>query len=143
MICAGAKAPVATCCAMRRVIVVVLPEPAPARMQTGPRTASAARRCSGFRPSSGSTEAPYRRLRRPPVTEPELLAPRGASTPSVQGVFEYRFGTDALRFRDHRAQLGHELGIRALVGEPLELGDRLFEPAVVDHRARSLHDLRV
>jgi hypothetical protein len=44
-------APEATCQAIRRVIVVVLPEPAPARMQTGPRTASAARRCSGFRPS--------------------------------------------------------------------------------------------
>jgi hypothetical protein len=58
MICAGSKAPDATCCAIRRVIVVVFPEPAPARMQTGPRTASAARRCSGFRPSSGSTAAP-------------------------------------------------------------------------------------
>ena len=56
----GANAPLATCCAMRRVIVVVLPEPAPARMQTGPRTASAARRCSGFRPSSGSTRPRYR-----------------------------------------------------------------------------------
>ena len=53
--CAGANAPTATCCAMRRVIVVVFPEPAPARMHTGPRTASAARRCSGLRPSSGST----------------------------------------------------------------------------------------
>ena len=50
------NAPEATCCAIRRVIVVVLPEPAPARMQTGPRTASAARRCSGFSPSS--TEPP-------------------------------------------------------------------------------------
>ena len=58
MIWVGANAPVATCCAMRRVIVVVLPDPAPARMQTGPRTASAARRCSGFRPSRTSTEPP-------------------------------------------------------------------------------------
>jgi hypothetical protein len=47
--------PEATCQAMRRVIVVVLPEPAPARMQTGPRTASAARRCSGLSPSRIST----------------------------------------------------------------------------------------
>src|SRR5438105_4556123 len=47
MICAGSNAPDATCCAMRRVIVVVLPVPAPARMQTGPRTASAARRALG------------------------------------------------------------------------------------------------
>ena len=44
-------APDETCQAIRRVIVVVFPEPAPARMQTGPRTASAARRCSSFRPS--------------------------------------------------------------------------------------------
>ena len=46
----GRNASVATCIAMRRVTVVVLPEPEPARMQTGPRTASAARRCSGFKP---------------------------------------------------------------------------------------------
>src|SRR5471032_1184476 len=32
---------------MRWVIALVLPVPAPARMQTGPRTASAAERCSG------------------------------------------------------------------------------------------------
>jgi hypothetical protein len=44
-------APLRTCHAIRRVIVVVFPDPAPARMQTGPRTASAARRCSGFSPS--------------------------------------------------------------------------------------------
>ncbi len=43
------NAPLRTWFAMRRVIVVVFPEPAPARMQTGPRTASTARRCSGFR----------------------------------------------------------------------------------------------
>ena len=52
-----------TCQAMRRVIVVVLPVPAPARMQTGPRVASAAARCSAFSPPrmrSASTAAPYR-----------------------------------------------------------------------------------
>src|SRR5438046_2032261 len=43
------NAPLATCQAMRRVIVVVLPVPAPARMHTGPRVASAAARCSAFR----------------------------------------------------------------------------------------------
>jgi hypothetical protein len=47
----GAKAPLATCQAMRRVIVVVFPVPAPARMQTGPVVASTAARCSGFRPA--------------------------------------------------------------------------------------------
>src|SRR5690349_5988697 len=35
---------------MRCVIARVLPVPAPARMHTGPRTASAAARCSGSRP---------------------------------------------------------------------------------------------
>jgi hypothetical protein len=42
----AANTPDATWFAMRRVIVVVFPEPAPARMHTGPRTASTARRCS-------------------------------------------------------------------------------------------------
>ncbi len=51
----GAKAPVSTWFAIRRVIVVVLPEPAPARMQTGPRTASTAARCCGFRSAKTST----------------------------------------------------------------------------------------
>ena len=44
----------ATWCAMRWVIVVVLPVPAPARIATGPRTASAARRCASFSPARGS-----------------------------------------------------------------------------------------
>ena len=66
----------------------VLPVPAPARMHTGPRTASAASRCSGSRPSSTETAAaviprslqagltvaetgpaPRRRRFRPPVTK--------------------------------------------------------------------------
>jgi hypothetical protein len=47
----AANVPLATWFAIRRVIVVVFPEPAPARMQTGPRTISTARRCSGFRPA--------------------------------------------------------------------------------------------
>ena len=72
----GANAPVATWCAIRRVIVVVLPEPAPARMQTGPRTASAARRCSGSgrrgrppgHPSRASGRKPSRRPRHDSAT---------------------------------------------------------------------------
>jgi hypothetical protein len=47
----GADLPLATCHAIRLVIVVVFPVPAPARMQTGPRVASTAARCSSFRPS--------------------------------------------------------------------------------------------
>ena len=38
---------------MRRVMVRVLPVPAPASTQTGPRGASTAARCSGSRPCSG------------------------------------------------------------------------------------------
>jgi hypothetical protein len=51
----GSNAPVSTWFAIRRVIVVVFPEPAPARMQTGPRTASTAARCCSFNPSKTST----------------------------------------------------------------------------------------
>ena len=47
----ASNAPQATWFATRRVIVVVFPDPAPARMQTGPRTASTARVCSGFSPA--------------------------------------------------------------------------------------------
>ena len=60
------NAPVATWFAIRRVIVVVLPDPAPARMQTVPRTASTARRCSGFRSAKmGSLVTPPRLVGRP------------------------------------------------------------------------------
>src|SRR5690348_16106368 len=42
---------------MRCVIARVLPVPAPARMQTGPRTACAAARCSGSSPASTRSAA--------------------------------------------------------------------------------------
>ena len=58
-ISSGRNVSVPTWWAIRRVIVVVLPEPAPARMHTGPRTASTARRCSGLRPASASTAPAY------------------------------------------------------------------------------------
>ena len=54
------NAPVATWFAIRCVIVVVLPDPAPARMQTGPRTASTARRCSEFSSTAASLGRPGR-----------------------------------------------------------------------------------
>ena len=61
---AAGNAPLATCQAIRRVIVVVLPVPAPARMQTGPRVASTAARCSAFSPakirSASKDGPPYR-----------------------------------------------------------------------------------
>ena len=60
------NAPVATCCAMRWVIVVVLPVPAPARIATGPRTAVAACRWRSLsRPRIGSSELRATRAPRP------------------------------------------------------------------------------
>ena len=47
----GMNAPVRTWFAMRRVMVVVFPVPAPARMATGPVTASTASIWASFRPS--------------------------------------------------------------------------------------------
>ena len=46
--------PEPTRCAMRWVMTRVLPEPAPARISTGPSVCSTAARCSGFSPSSPS-----------------------------------------------------------------------------------------
>src|SRR5438105_12252041 len=130
MICAGANAAPATCCAIRRVIVVVFPVPAPARMHTGPRTASAARRCSGFSPSRGSTRAPYPRLRRD-------------SVPLVQRVLEHRLAARSDRLCDHRAELGDERQGVTFVDEALEPGEGLLEPRGVDLGPRGAHDLRV
>src|SRR4051812_15260415 len=130
MICAGANVPVAACWAIRRVMVVVLPEPAPARMHTGPRTASAARRCSGFRPSRGSTASPYPPSRRAPAT-------------SVQRVFQKRSAPGSLRLPHHRAELRDDAERVGLVDEPLQVGERLLEPRSVDLGPRSAHDLRM
>src|SRR5581483_1912273 len=126
----AANVPVVTWFAIRRVIVVVLPVPAPARMQTGPRTACAARRCSSFRPARASTEPPYRRARRAPGT-------------SVQRVFQNRFGADPLRILDHRAELRDDAERVALLDEVLELGEPILEPVVVDRSAGRPHDLRM
>src|SRR5437867_6029729 len=56
---------------MRWVIVVVLPVPAPARMQTGPRIVRTASRCSSLRPSRASA--------RTAVAVPVSIAPEGNS----------------------------------------------------------------
>src|SRR6266566_3157656 len=50
-ICDASNAPLRTWHAMRCVIVVVFPVPAPARMATGPRSASAASRWGSFSPA--------------------------------------------------------------------------------------------
>ena len=130
MIAFAGNAPVATCCAMRRVIVVVFPDPAPARMHTGPRTVSAARRCSGFRPSRGSTEPPYPPLRRAPVT-------------SMQRVFQNRFGADAVGLFDHRRDLRDRAERVGVLGQALEFRKTILEPLGVDRRPGGAHDLRV
>lgn len=54
----GAKTSERTWLAIRRVIVVVFPDPAPASITTGPRTASTARRCSGLRSSKPAPGEP-------------------------------------------------------------------------------------
>src|SRR6266404_3719305 len=149
MICAGAKAPLTTCWAIRRVIVVVLPEPAPARMQTGPRTASAARRCSGFRPSSGSIRPRYRWPRKDNVNEVRnsrtwLKGEPGSHTAElVQCVFENRFAPCAHRFQHHRLQLRDDADGVAFFDQALEVGECVLEPDCVDLRPRGAHDLRM
>src|SRR6266571_7444749 len=93
----GRNAPPATWQAMRRVIVVVFPVPAPARMTTGPRTAEAASRCAGFSPSrmdSGTVTAEgcYRvgvtRPRRTAVLSGSLGRPSRAKAPERTGQAE-------------------------------------------------------
>ena len=59
----GGTASVAIAYAVRRLMTRVLPEPAPARMATGPRVAVTASRCSGSRSerrASGSRRGTYR-----------------------------------------------------------------------------------
>src|SRR5581483_1110397 len=129
-ICGAANAPDSTWCAIRWVIVVVLPEPAPARMHTGPRTASAARRWSAFRPSRAPTRPPYRE-------------PRRAGVPLVQRVFEDGLGAGADRLPAHRAELRHHPERVGVGDEPLELAERLLEPLGIDRGAGGAHDLGV
>src|SRR5437764_1233334 len=108
---------------MRRVIVVVLPVPAPARMQTGPRVASTAARCSSFSPANI----------RSAFTRTAHRSPRVGRIRSRSGL--------ALRIPDDRAQLRNHLERVALVGQPLELGELLLQPLVVDARPRQPPDL--
>ena len=123
-ICDGANAPVATWLAIRRVIVVVFPDPAPARMQTGPRTASTARRCSAFRPPIvGSLVTD-----RPEAVQPSVTVVTRLSRSVLRDC-----RLDALAaLLDHRRQPGDELERLALGDEPLELAELLLEPRGVD-----------
>ena len=86
----GANVPVATWFAIRRVIVVVFPEPAPARMHTGPRTVSTARRCSALRSAKisstihpASVEALFTRQSPRMVMIKATRQPPGAATDSA------------------------------------------------------------
>src|SRR5438105_5338634 len=136
MSCVGSNAPDATWCAMRRVIVVVLPEPAPARMQTGPRTASAARRCSGFNPSRASTAPPYPRQRTGLV---KLLSRKRVFFVRVQR----RRRLEQARRAHHRREPRHGLERLTFPYQPLQLGELVLQPDRVDDRAAHAHDLRV
>src|SRR6266545_7858981 len=98
------KAPLVTWFAMRCVIVVVLPEPAPARMQTGPRTASTARCCSAF----SSTFPPYAGRSDGLERQPNALAPTSSNLddPTLP---------DGRRHRDRGSVRRALVGVRPLV----------------------------
>src|SRR3954451_25443476 len=160
--------PVATWLATRRVIVVVFPEPAPARMQTGPRTASTARRCSGFSPSkitrppygAGGTELSRVSAARAPKancrgqthgSDPRISAAksRTKASPSPKGrtrlmerVFEDGRAVAAWR-SEHRSKLGDRVERVAAFNHALQLGELLIELLDVDRRARGSQDLRM
>ena len=107
-ICCGGKAPLATCHAIRRVIVVVFPVPAPARMHSGPRVVSAAARCSGFRPARIVSASRARRLAPPPADHRDGRV-RGSCRPEVRsrcGSCPYRKGSAARRVSARRRPCG-------------------------------------
>src|SRR3954447_22906694 len=104
-------------------------------MQTGPRTVSTARRCSGFSPSRIASTS----------TRPTLpTAPDGGQgeTVSVVRQFLHRL-RDAPLVRHGRVQAADELVRLALLDEPLELGEALLEPRAVERRAARAANLRM
>src|SRR5437868_2372529 len=108
-------------------------------MQTGPRTASAARRCSGFRPSRTSTGPRYRSVLTAAVPKRKLL---------VERVLELRLalddGCDSARLLGRRrSEPRHDLERVAGVRKALELQQHVLEPPGVDRRPRRAEDLRM
>ena len=76
--------------AMRLVMTRVLPEPAPARMSSGPSVVSTAARCSGFRfaMSDGTSESAGRSFSSLPVTGFTRRAGHHRSNPSPRARIE-------------------------------------------------------
>src|SRR5947209_4930434 len=108
-------------------------------MQTGPRTASAARRCSGFRPSRTSTGPRYRPVLTVAVPKRKLL---------VKRVLELGLALDdgcdsAWLLGRRRSEPRHHLERVPGGGEAFELGQHVLEPPRVDGRPRRAKDLRV
>src|SRR5207244_2600088 len=134
----------ATWYAIRRVIVVVFPDPAPARMQTGPRTASAARRCSGFRPSR-TWSALMRSTLEPPRDGPprEDARKRLERVPRVLNRLGALRRVGEPRLAHHRREARDQVQRLARVDEPLELRELLLQPRSVHRPARDAQDLRV
>src|SRR5689334_10866520 len=103
-------------------------------MHTGPRTSSAARRCSGFRPARTDAES----------TRPCY---EGGPPSTVTRLRRFRvrleLGRLPSRLLHHRTEPGHELERVAVADEALQLDQLLLEPAGVDLRPRQPQDLRV
>src|SRR5258708_15735553 len=59
----------------------------------------------------------------------------------MERVFEDRFAAGALRFGDHRSQLGDEGEGVAFFDQALRVGERVLEPRGIDLRAGGAHDL--
>src|SRR5918995_2308162 len=119
----AAKAPDATWLAIRRVIVVVFPDPAPARMQTGPRTALTARRCSAFNPAKITSD-----------TAPTYC---GRQTLLVNGLLRNRvFLRDAhvhaVRQAHHHREARDDVERLTRRHQPFELPELVLQPHAVD-----------
>ena len=102
-ICDASNAPLRTWHAMRWVIVVVFPVPAPARIATGPRSARAASRWGSFSPARTLS-----RLRTSPTLTPVVRWPAGCSDSAGTGS-PGRFGVStfgAVRTSRRRTQHG-------------------------------------
>src|SRR5437868_9160765 len=107
-------------------------------MQTGPRTASTAQRCSAFTPAtiaSTSMRPPYGRGETEPCRVCDEL---------VDGVFEDgRVDLDTPRRADHRREPRDHVERVAALDHPLELSELVLEPLGVDRVPRGAEDLRM
>ena len=124
----GANAPVATWCAIRRVIVVVLPEPGAGEDADRP-----AHRLGGTPLLGVQALEDVHRATLPRGSGGQLSTAFVPVCGLVQRVFEHR-RADALRLRDHLAEPGRHAEHVVLGDERLELGELVVEPGGVDRR---------